>query len=223
MSKRDTRTRTRGRATPVQVRKSFPWGTVLGAGVLGVFLVAILGYAVVNAGTAAPNPLRDADEAVQGVTVADEAPSQGHKPGPLEYDMTPSWGGEHNGAWMNCTGTVYEAEVPEENATHSMEHGAVWVTYKPDLPDDDVAKLRELVEGTDYRMLSTFPGQEAPISIQAWGRQLTADSADDPGLATFAEQYTNGPQTPEKGATCSSNLQTSGISDPVDAGGMPTS
>ena len=211
MSARRAKTRVEhGRAAAAAVQRPFPWGTVLGAGVLGTALVGVLAYAVVNAGAAAPNPLRDADEAVQGVEVASAAPEQAHEAGPLDYDRSPSWGGAHNGAWTTCTGQVYDEQVPEEHATHSMEHGAVWITYRPDLPEDQVGALRDLVEGTDYRLLSPFPGQQDPVSIQAWGRQLRVDSASDERLATFAEEFTNGPQTPERGATCAGGTPATG-------------
>lgn len=201
MSKRNRTPARRGGAVPIG--KPFPWGTALGAGALAVVLIGVLAYAGLNVGSAAPNPLRDADAAVKGVQVAANAPSQGHKPGPLTYETTPSSGGEHNGTWNTCTGTVYTEQIPDENATHSMEHGAVWVTYRPDLPADQVAELKKLVEGQDYRLLSPYAGLKSAISIQSWGRQLTVDKASDPRLKAFAEEYTNGPQTPEKGATCS--------------------
>lgn len=189
---------------------SFPWLAVLGVSVLGLGLVGLLGYAVVNAGSGAPNPLRDADTAISGIAVADKPPSQGHKAGSLKYDRTPSWGGEHNGVWTTCTGAVYTDQVPQENATHSMEHGAVWVTYSPDLAKDQVKTLTELVDGTDYRVLSPYPGLDSPVSVQAWGRQLKVDSAADPRVEKFLDQFTNGPQTPEKGASCSGGTPATG-------------
>lgn len=198
------------RAGAVPIGKPFPWGTALGAGALAVLLIGVLAYAGLNAGSAAPNPLRDADAAIKGVQVAEKAPSQNHKAGPLTYTTTPSSGGEHNSTWITCTGTVYAEEVSDENATHSMEHGAVWVTYRPDLPADQVAELKELVEGQDYRLLSPYEGLTSAVSIQAWGRQLTVDKASDPRLGKFADEFTNGPQTPEKGATCSSGTRATG-------------
>lgn len=213
MSKRNTRPRPR--STPVVVRKSFPWGTVLGVGALGLLLVGILGYAVLNAGSAAPSPLRDADKAVQGITVAKTSPTQEHRPGPISYDATPSWGGPHNGVWSACAGVVYDQPIPQENAAHSMEHGAAWVTYKPDLPKDQVDTLRGLVEGTNYRMMSPFPGQDAAVKVQAWGRSVSAASADDSRVQDFLEQFTNGPQAPEKGATCSGGTTGTGTT-PID-------
>lgn len=206
----------RPRAASVAVGKDFPWGTLLGASALALALFGILGYAVLNAGSAAPNPLADAEEAVRGISVAQEPPEQAHKPGPLDYEQSPSWGGAHNGVWTTCTGQVYDEQVPEENAAHSMEHGAVWVTYRPDLSEDQVAELRELVDGTDYRFLSPFPGQDSAVSIQAWGRQLAVDSATDERLGTFADEFTNGPQTPERGATCAGGTPATG-EDPAAA------
>lgn len=205
-----SRTRRPPPRTQAALRKQFPWVTVLGVSVLGSVLVGILGYAVVNAGSAAPNPLRDADAAVKGISVAATPPSQGHQQGSLTYDTTPSRGGAHNGVWMTCTGNIYTEQVPDENATHSMEHGAVWVTYSPDLPKEQVKTLAGFVQDTNYRLLSPYPGQDSPISVQAWGRQLKVDSAGDPRVKTFLDKFTNGPQTPEKGATCSGGTQATG-------------
>ena len=199
-----------GRRDAPSLDSSFPWGMLLGAAALVVALVSMLTYAVLNTGSAAPDELRSAEETVPGLEVAQEAPDQAHEPGSLEYDRSPSWGGAHNPVWTTCTGQVYRDQVPEENAAHSMEHGAVWITYRPDLPAAQVQALEELADGVDYRLLSPFSGQDDPVSIQAWGRQLVVDDADDERLATFAEEFTNGPQTPERGATCAGGTPATG-------------
>ena len=200
----------RGTGTGTTLDTSFPWGILVGATALAVALVSVLAYAVLNTGSAAPDQLRSAEGAVPGLEVAQTPPGQAHEPGALDYDRSPSWGGPHNPAWSTCTGQVYDEPVPEEHATHSLEHGAVWITYQPDLPTEQVQALEQLVEGADYRLLSPFPGQDDPISIQAWGRQLVVDDASDDRLQTFAEEFTNGPQTPERGATCASGTRATG-------------
>ena len=197
-------------ASTTALDKPFPWGMLLGASALAVALVSVLVYAVLNTGSAAPDRLGSADEAVPGLEAAQTAPDQAHEPGPLEYDRSPSWGGAHNAVWTTCTGQVYSEQVPEEYATHSMEHGAVWITYQPDLPAEQVQALEKLVEGVDYRLMSPFPGQDDPVSIQAWGRQLAFEDASDERLERFAEEFTNGPQTPERGATCASGTAATG-------------
>ncbi len=63
---------------------------------------------------------------------------------------------------------------------HSLEHGAVWITYNPDeVSDDDIDTLADLVEDETGRMLSPYAGLDSPISIQSWNHQLKVDSADD--------------------------------------------
>ena len=139
-----------------------------------------------------------------------------HVQTPVPYAQTPPAGGKHNPIWLNCA--TYPKPVPNENAVHSMEHGAVWVTYQPDLPADQVATLKSAIPST-YAVLSPFPGLKAPVVASAWGKQLSLDGADDPRLDAFIREYRQGSQAPESGAACT------GGSDgtmPLDAGGgMP--
>lgn len=122
-----------------------------------------------------------------------------HVTTPVDYPQTPPVGGEHNPVWLNC-GT-YDAPVPSENAVHSMEHGAVWVTYTPDLSDADVETLREQMPAT-YAILSPMADLPAPVVATAWGKQLVLDGADDPRLAQFITAFAQSPQAPEAGASC---------------------
>jgi hypothetical protein len=127
--------------------------------------------------------------------------SRDHVDGPVTYPQVPPVGGPHNPVWMNCG--IYDKPIPNENAVHSLEHGAVWITYLPDLPEAAVEQLRGLVRGHDHALLSPYPGLPAPVVASAWGVQLRATGADDPRLAKFVATYENGPQTPEPGAVCS--------------------
>ncbi len=121
-----------------------------------------------------------------------------HAEGPLSYPQTPPVGGAHNPIWQACA--VYDVPVPNEKAVHSLEHGAVWITYRPDLPTADVQFLASLARGRDHVLLSPFgDGLPAPVVVTAWGRQLRLDSAKDPRLAEFIRLYVN--QGPER-ATC---------------------
>jgi hypothetical protein len=87
---------------------------------------------------------------------------------------------------------------------HSLEHGAVWITYDPEaLSEDEVGTLAELVEGQSGRMMSPYAGLDSPVSIQSWNHQLKVDSADDPRIAQFADFLTLNPEFyPEVGASC---------------------
>ncbi len=117
------------------------------------------------------------------------------------YEGTlPPAGGEHYDVWQTCG--VYEEAVLPGYAIHSMEHGAVWITYDPALPTDEIAALQDKVMGETYLLPSPFPDQESPVVLTAWGVQLVLESADDSRAQEFIDRYRQGPTTPERGASC---------------------
>jgi hypothetical protein len=109
-------------------------------------------------------------------------------------------GGVHSARWQTCG--IYDQPVDPKNAVHSMEHGAVWITYHPDLPAADVQTLRDQVGDQSYLLLTPYPDLASEVVLNAWGVQLQVDSADDERVAQFIDQYRLGPQTPEFGAAC---------------------
>ena len=142
------------------------------------------------------------------VQTYDVGPAGEHTQGDVDYDQTPPTGGEHNDIWQNSG--FYEEPVRDENAVHTLEHGAVWITYAPDLPQDQKDQIRQLVEGQTCMLASPHPDLQAPVVASAWGKQLTLESADSPDLEQFVRAFRQGPQTQEPGATC-----TGGTADTV--------
>jgi hypothetical protein len=128
--------------------------------------------------------------------------TRNHVRGAVEYPVTPPVGGDHSVTWQHCLGDVYDAPIANEHAVHSLEHGAVWVTYRPDLPRDQVERLAQRVRNRSHLMMSPYPGLAVPISLQAWGFQLHVQSADDSRIDEFivALSSTGGV---EFGAACS--------------------
>lgn len=128
-----------------------------------------------------------------------------------EADQLPPVGGIHDPTWQNCG--IYETELAAKHVLHSLEHGAVWVTYNPQLSEDDVALLQDLVSTESFTVLSPYPGLKSPVVLTAWGIQLEVDSADDSRIEAFIERYQQGPQTPELGASCQN-----GTGSPINIG-----
>ncbi|WP_406717342.1 DUF3105 domain-containing protein [Streptomyces althioticus] len=124
----------------------------------------------------------------------------------VDYPVTPPVGGDHNPVWMNCDGDVYEDEINTTNAVHSLEHGAVWVTYNGDAPKADVEALAAKVKKTPYTLMSPVDGQKEPLVLTAWGHQRTVKGATDPAVDAFLEKFVQGQQTPEPGAACTGGL-----------------
>ncbi|MPY68264.1 DUF3105 domain-containing protein [Deinococcus sp. SDU3-2] len=124
-----------------------------------------------------------------------------HQEGRIAYEQTPPAGGPHNPSWQNCG--VYDRPLYDEYAVHSLEHGAVWVTYRQDLPTSQVLQLKELVQGRPYTLLSPHETQEAPVVVSAWNKQLAVENAGDSRIQDFIQMYAQGGEAPEIGASCS--------------------
>ena len=122
----------------------------------------------------------------------------------MTYRQTPPVGGNHWPVWLNCG--YYGYAVQNENAVHSLEHGAVWITYRPGLPADQVAVLRDLAHRNSYVIVSPYPGLGVPIIASAWGRQLTLDSATTPEIGQFIGAFRLGTQAPERFGPCTGGV-----------------
>jgi hypothetical protein len=182
-----------------------PWGLIAASIAVVLFAVAAIGYAVVQANRSEADEITDPSQ-IDGLESYDYSAGQTHTTAAVDYSESPPVGGEHEPPpnWADCTGTVYDVDIRHENAVHSLEHGAVWITYDPaTVSDDDIATLTELVDGTSGRMLSPYEGLDSPISVQSWNHQLKVDSATDPRIEQFAELFTyNADYYPEPGASC---------------------
>ncbi|MFD8480036.1 DUF3105 domain-containing protein [Kitasatospora sp. NPDC059673] len=140
---------------------------------------------------------------IEGVKTWDNL-SRTHVQTEVKYPQAPPVGGDHNPVWATCMGTVYDQPVKNENAVHSLEHGAVWVTYNSKAKAEDLKVLSEKVKATPYSLMSPYPDEEGTITLSAWGTQLIVESANDPRIEQFFTKYVQGPQTQEPGASCSS-------------------
>ena len=185
---------------------------VLTWSIVGLVVVGALGgAAAVIAGaageqrelaTAAASPIAGVEETTD--LSAQHVPAL---PGPVASapgTLLPPVGGDHDPVWQNCG--VYTEPVSTFNAVHSLEHGAVWVTYAPGLADSQLAALTEAVQPYSYTILSPFEELAAPIVLTAWGAQLELDDPSDERLSVFLARYVQGEQTPEPGAACSGGV-----------------
>jgi len=113
-------------------------------------------------------------------------------------------GGQHASIWQNCG--FYPGEVQTENVLHSLEHGAVWVSYSDDMPDGDVESLRRFVSRNEKVLVSMVPGQGSPVIATAWARQLELDDPADSRLEQFVNEFTGASSAPEPGGRCNGGV-----------------
>ena len=199
----------RPRSKSLVVKKRTPWGLIITCVLVVVFAAAVIGYAVSRPKkvSAADAPyVRDeiaAAKAIPGVIFKKEI-NHTHVTSPVKYNTSPPIGGNHSAVWADCTGTVYPEQIANENAVHPLEHGAVWITYRPDLDATSVATLAKLVTGQNYTLMSPYAGLKTPISLQAWNYQLFVTSPTDPRITAFIKALRNNPgTTPEYPGQCS--------------------
>jgi Protein of unknown function (DUF3105) len=149
---------------------------------------------------------------------AGQALGHTHVTGPVRYSVTPPVGGNHNAAWMTCG--VYDKPVPNEHAVHNLEHGAVWITYQPSLPQSEVSELYAFfgrqaalnpggAGSSRYLDITPYPGLPSPIVASSWGFQLRLTSPADPRLQEFVDKFrVSKAYTPEYGAPCTGGTGT---------------
>ncbi len=149
---------------------------------------------------AAEQPIEDVQETTE--LSAEHVPSV-PEPTPAEPGGTvlPPVGGPHDAVVQNCG--VYTKPIESAKAVHSLEHGAVWITYRSGLDQPQVDVLTSLANARDYTLLSPIDALAAPVVLTAWGIQLEVDDASDSRVEPFLVKYIQGEQTPEPGAACS--------------------
>lgn len=143
--------------------------------------------------------------APEGTIVDDIVPEQGHDD-VIQYPWggLPPTGGVHHNSWQKCG--IYSQPVFAHHAIHALEHGAVWITYHPDLDQESLDTLKGKMKKS-HMLLSPYYDQEAPIVVTAWGLQLIPDGANDKRIDQFIQTFRNGLQTLEPGATCATGVE----------------
>ena len=119
--------------------------------------------------------------------------------GPIRYDRKPPTNGNHAPLWQNCG--FYESPIQDRHAVHSMDHGVVWITYRPDLPQERLETLRHYAN-EDYVIVSPYPGQDTPVIATSWRVQLKLDSPNDLRLEQFVDEFKISELAPLSGNRC---------------------
>lgn len=174
-----------------------------GFGVVTAVVIGLVAFAIVDMQREQSAVQSAAQGEIDGVQDFEDL-SRNHVTEPVDYPQTPSVGGDHASVWTNCG--AYSEPVDPMQSTHSLEHGAVWIGYDPQLAEDQVEALTAVAAGNDYVLVSPVEGLPAPVTASAWGHQLQLESADDERLETFVVKYAQSEEAPEPGAPCSGGV-----------------
>lgn len=111
------------------------------------------------------------------------------------YNSDPPTSGPHWNGPANKG--VYDKEFPDEQLIHNLEHGYIWISYKPGVGDDVINKLKAIVEKNDWKIvMEPREKDDAKIILAAWGRLLKMDDLNENTVRDFINTYRN--RGPEK-------------------------
>jgi hypothetical protein len=153
-----------------------------------------------------PDPARPAPENPPRDVKTYPATTNRSVEGKIEYEQRPPTNGDHAPIWQNCG--FYSKPIDDRTAVHSMDHGVVWISYRPNLSADQIQTLRGYGD-ENYVIVSPYPGLPTPVVVTAWRNQLKLKSADDPRLRQFVSQFRISEIAPLSGNRC-----IGGVGDP---------
>jgi hypothetical protein len=162
-------------------------------GTLAVLAIGLLTFALISKEPEKPRPgLAHEDKGRTHVQSkeygGDEPPTSGDHAEPL--------------AWR-----VYDQEVPDANAIHNMEHGGVYISYRPDLPKEQIAKIESLFSAPysnpNFKPIKAIVAPRAAnksaIVMSSWTRSQSFDSYNEQAMIDY--YLNNIGKSPEPGAS----------------------
>ncbi len=113
----------------------------------------------------------------------------------IDYNSNPPAGGPHYATPAHA-GT-YDKAPADGYLVHSLEHGAVILWYKEDLPKNDVEKLKEIFNKTPGKSIMTpRKDLDVKVAVSSWGRVLKLQAIDEQQIKAFFK--TNSDRAPEQ-------------------------
>lgn len=145
--------------------------------VIAVIVTGMFGYVAVKKKDAPPeSPRPGIEQADKGQKHVDD--------GTVPYgESEPPTSGDHSSPvpWQ-----AYNQEIPDMRVIHNLEHGGIYISYRQDLPADQVAKIQALFSKpfSDEKFTPTKAviapraANDSPIIMSSWNRNMKLDSFD---------------------------------------------
>lgn len=109
----------------------------------------------------------------------------------------PPAGGPH---FINpLPGGVYETPIDDGRVIHSLEHGLIWISYRPDGVSESQLKALKDLTGDRRRdvILSPRPQNNDAVVVTSWGRRQIVSPGETKAITEFIESNLN--RSPEPG------------------------
>ncbi|MEX0881487.1 MAG: DUF3105 domain-containing protein [Candidatus Saccharimonadales bacterium] len=167
-------------------------------GIIGVLIVGMVGFIVFK------NTSPPAEEPVLGTQHADQGTKHVPDGTKFNYNSNPPSSGDHYQSPERRG--FYDQEIPDGNLVHNLEHGYVWIAYQPDLPANQIQKLKGLFSkpysNPDFipskAIVTKRSNNPTPISIVSWTWTMNLENYDEKKLMQFYLQHVS--KSPEAAA-----------------------
>lgn len=152
-------------------------------GIIIAISLTVVGLAV-NSRRTSPTPERPGTEqADKGQKHVDE--------GSVKYGgPEPPTSGDHSSPypWQ-----YYDQELSDMRIIHNLEHGGVYIAYSPDLPQEQIDKIRSLFSAPFSRekftptkaLIGPRKANDAPIIMSSWRRNEKFQSFDEEKMVDY--------------------------------------
>lgn len=104
------------------------------------------------------------------------------------YNSNPPTGGWHY--LQPAVSGIYDKELPDEQLVHNLEHGHIWIAYKPGLAKDQIESLIKIAKSYKSKIIVTpRTANDTPIAIVSWEYLLKLDNFDETQIKAFIKAH----------------------------------
>lgn len=97
---------------------------------------------------------------------------------PREYNSNPPSSGAHYASPANWQ--IYDYEVNDKIFIHNLEHGGIWIAYKPSLSSNVVSELTAIIKmfGGSKIVMAPRSGNDSDVALLSWAHVYKFDVSD---------------------------------------------
>ena len=116
---------------------------------------------------------RERAKILPGVAIPDQGRQHVALGTPFEYNSNPPTSGPHFAEPEEWG--VYDKEIHDQAMVHDLEHGGVWISYKPGIDSNVVARLETIVKEFGRKVImAPRAANDSDIALAAWGRKASS-------------------------------------------------
>lgn len=154
-----------------------------------ILVIALSGIAIIGLITYA---IKQSNKNLPGTAFPDQGRDHFEIGYPFAYNSNPPTSGPHfkdPAKWG-----AYREEMHDQILIHNLEHGGVWISYKPEIPDDIRAKLERMYEKYGAKVIVTPRAKnDTDIALAVWTRldKFNVNEYSDERVENFIKRLRN--------------------------------